>query len=188
MSWSRVVLMQPVFHRVVRITGCCDLKTKVLLCAPTCNAPRPWVSWYKQIAVSSTRSVLFLSLLYLCAQARSTSTMVFGASEDRIRGPPFSLITTSSSILTPRPRKCFGAWSLSSQMYSPAARHNVSRNGNGTEHLHARAAVWISNLALWWWPFLAEEVASEIVQEYRGRPCPGNGQRGGGSTALQPGI
>lgn len=58
-------------------------------------------------------------LFYLWAQACSTSAIVFGASWDRIRGPPPSWITTSSSILTPRPRKRFGTSSLSSEMYNP---------------------------------------------------------------------
>lgn len=62
------------------------------------------------------------SMIYLTAQAFSTSAMLFGASEDKIRGPPLSLITTSSSILTPRPRKCFGASSFSSLMYNPETR------------------------------------------------------------------
>lgn len=60
------------------------------------------------------------SLFYLRAQAFSTSAMVFGASEDRMSGPPLSLITTSSSILTPSPQKRSGTCSLSLPMYNPA--------------------------------------------------------------------
>lgn len=78
---------------------------------PHCLPSTPWLIW----------SLVCLSLPYLWAQARSTSAMVFGAFRDRIRGPPLSLITTSSSILTPRPRKRFGAWSLSSPMYNPGS-------------------------------------------------------------------
>lgn len=62
-----------------------------------------------------------LSAPYVWEQACSTSAMVFGTSEDRIRGPPLSRITTSSSILMPRPRKRSGTWSLSSQIYNPGS-------------------------------------------------------------------
>lgn len=48
--------------------------------------------------------------------------MVFGASQERIRGVLFCWITTSSSILMPRPRKRFGTWSLSSLMYNPVIK------------------------------------------------------------------
>lgn len=66
---------------------------------------------------------LCLSRIYLWAQACSTSAMVFGASQERIRGVLFCWITTSSSILMPRPRKRFGTWSLSSLMYNPVIKH-----------------------------------------------------------------
>lgn len=65
--------------------------------------------------------------LYLWAQACSTSAMVFGASRERTRGAPGCWITTSSSILTPRPRKRFGARSLSSLMYKPGIEQRKIR-------------------------------------------------------------
>lgn len=65
--------------------------------------------------------------LYLWAQACSTSAMVFGASRERTRGAPGCWITTSSSILTPRPRKRFGARSLSSLMYKPGMEQRKIR-------------------------------------------------------------
>lgn len=65
--------------------------------------------------------------LYLWAQACSTSAIVFGASRERIRGAPGCWITTSSSILTPRPRKRFGARSLSSLMYKPGIEQRKIR-------------------------------------------------------------
>ena len=89
-----------------------------------------WISW----------PLVSPSLLYLVAQAFSTSAMVFGASEDRIRGPPLSRITTSSSILMPRPRKGSGAWSSCSQTYNPVTRtenwktHGRRKNMSFADH------------------------------------------------------
>lgn len=104
-------------------------------CAPTFHVPGPWAWWrdhrgdsWKSQHTACHRllwliwSLVCLSLPYLWAQACSTSATVFGASDDRIRGPPLSWITTSSSILTPRPRKRSGAWSLSSLMYNPETK------------------------------------------------------------------
>ena len=81
-------------------------------------------------------SVLLSSLhqLDLWAQALSTSEMVLGVSEDRIRGPPSSLITTSSSILTPSPRNLSGTWSSSSQMYSPGRHGGI--DGQNSVQMH----------------------------------------------------
>lgn len=42
------------------------------------------------------------------------------------------------------------------------------------------------HLVLSWWPSQAGEAASGKAPECRGRPCPGSGQHGGGSTAAQP--
>lgn len=70
--------------------------------------------------------------LYLWAQARSTSAMVLGASRERMRGAPGRWITTSSSILMPRPRKRFGACSLSSLMYKPVTK----RRKTGSQFIH----------------------------------------------------
>lgn len=109
--------------------------------APDLSQTPPWGrlepnrsrGWKKTVKKRNVRSHLRTprspspGRLYLWAQACSTSAMVFGASRERIRGAPGCWITTSSSILTPRPRKRFGAWSLSSLMYRPGTKQSKIR-------------------------------------------------------------
>lgn len=135
--------------RLLYFWGLAKSKTRLLHCAPTFHVPGPRVWWChhhgdswkaQHTACHPCRGSLghlsvCLSLSYLWAQACSTSAMVFGASRDRIRGPPLSWITTSSSILTPRPRKRFGTWSFSSQIYNP-----VTTEGKRRKHYESRKA------------------------------------------------
>lgn len=137
-----------IFHitTFLNFWGLVETKTTVLQCAPTFHVPGPWAWWRDhrgdgcKITVHCLSSILWLIwslvclvLPYLWAQACSTSAMVFGASDDRIRGPPLSWITTSSSILTPRPRKRSGAWSLSSPMYNPETKEGEKWNNSGKQ-------------------------------------------------------
>lgn len=105
---------------------------------PHFHVPGPWAWWHhrhlddskaQRSLQSTVWSFVCFSPLYRWAQACSTSAMVFGAAQDRIRGPPLSWITTSSSILTPRPRKRFGTWLLSSLMYNPVRKSEACMKG-----------------------------------------------------------
>lgn len=130
-------LSSMIFHtRFLNFCGFAESKTSLAVCFPASvylgSEPVITEKKFKSTAQPAMDgSLVCFSLHYLWAQDCSTSAMVFGASRDRINGPPFSWITTSSSILTPSPRKRFGTRSLSSQTYNPM----IKKTEANVEHL-----------------------------------------------------